>query len=525
MSVYEKRQYQDDAVTQITGLLEARKAVMYQLPTAGGKTAVAIKTAIPWVEVDPERHVYWMTHRRELISQSREKLAAAGLEFHGTVLTPIRLRNAIGRGDIVPGRDDLLIADEAHHSSARVWDQIISAWPGVVLGLSATPWRLSKTEGFDHLFDELVCGPDVAWLRDHGFVAPVVVIHPDGSMVVGKGSNGGDYSRSATWGHVENRVMLIEGAVDWWLRCAGGRRTIVYATNTDHAKALLTVARSAGIRAALVLGSTSVPERDQAVEQFRDGELDWFINIEVATEGFDVPDAECVLMLRVTKSLAMFFQMMGRVMRAHPDKQYALVMDATTNTTRFGLPEWERKWDLRPRQQWESKGDPPVETCVNKECLTAIHISARFCPHCEAEQWRPCVTCGSRIYLRRTKTNKVRKTKKRCRQCDIRAQHAVFEPGLGTTSEWTGSPAKMDDGSWTGAWVDSHSVKVGDIVKITPNSGRGTRRKPYRMYVVEVLKKSVIPDGKLRKRLTQVRVDAIRKYAVPPPFNLDDLAE
>ena len=57
------------------------------------------------------------------------------------------------------GEDDLLVVDEAHHATARGWTRAMRYWPGRVMGMTATPWHLSKKEGFDHLFDALVCGP------------------------------------------------------------------------------------------------------------------------------------------------------------------------------------------------------------------------------------------------------------------------------------------------------------------------------------------------------------------------------
>ena len=45
-----------------------------------------------------------------------------------------------------------MVIDEAHHATAESWARAMKQWPGPVLGMTATPWRLSQREGFDHLF-------------------------------------------------------------------------------------------------------------------------------------------------------------------------------------------------------------------------------------------------------------------------------------------------------------------------------------------------------------------------------------
>ena len=61
-----------------------------------------------------------------------------------------------------------MIVDEAHHAPAAGWERSMKQWPGQVVVMTATPWRLTKKEGFDHLFDKLICGPPVADLQFNG---------------------------------------------------------------------------------------------------------------------------------------------------------------------------------------------------------------------------------------------------------------------------------------------------------------------------------------------------------------------
>ena len=55
--------------------------------------------------------------------------------------------------------EDLLVIDEAHHAAADSWTRAMRQWPGSIVGMTATPWRLSEKEGFKHLFDDLLWRP------------------------------------------------------------------------------------------------------------------------------------------------------------------------------------------------------------------------------------------------------------------------------------------------------------------------------------------------------------------------------
>ena len=98
------------------------------------------------------------------------------VEAHGvdamrlSVMSPVVANNRLkGRGGWMrPSAFDLLVCDEAHHTPAKSWSDVLNAWPGAALGLTATPWRMAKKEGFDHLWDTLICGPTASELTELG---------------------------------------------------------------------------------------------------------------------------------------------------------------------------------------------------------------------------------------------------------------------------------------------------------------------------------------------------------------------
>ena len=179
----ELRDYQQGLLDRAESVLQSPKArVMLQLPTGGGKTHIA--GALLSRLLRDGRKAGWLTHRMELAEQTRRMLADAGVSAMNELAwkvgdrapqisngVVILMAHTVGRctrkrpvwGNY--GLDNLMIIDEAHHATAVGWEPAIDQWPGRVLGLTATPWRLSKAEGFDHLFRELHCGPQVHELQ------------------------------------------------------------------------------------------------------------------------------------------------------------------------------------------------------------------------------------------------------------------------------------------------------------------------------------------------------------------------
>ena len=115
--------------------------------------------------------------------------------------------------------------------------------------MTATPWRLSKKEGFDHLFNHLVTGPPTQELIEGGFLVPTIVRHPRGKLIEGHGANiSGDFSESATWEN-NDKVLLVRSGIDWLLRERNkNSRTVCYTLNVVHAYSVNNYALNKGLK-------------------------------------------------------------------------------------------------------------------------------------------------------------------------------------------------------------------------------------------------------------------------------------
>lgn len=90
---------------------------------------------------------------------------------------------------------------------------------------------------------------------------------------------------------------------------------------------------------AIITGSTPKKERERILKEFKEGKIKVVTNVGVLTTGFDYPELDTVVMARPTMSLALYYQIVGRAIRPHPDKESAWIVDLCGNYKRFGRVE------------------------------------------------------------------------------------------------------------------------------------------------------------------------------------------
>ena len=406
------RDYQQELLERAEAALQSPDArVMLQLPTGGGKTHIAGALLRRWLH--DGRKAVWLTHRTELADQTHRMLTEAGVSAirpawdsgsdvpfiaNGVV---ILMAQTVGRRNKKQiwgnfDSDDLLVIDEAHHAPADGYRRAIQDWPGPTIGLTATPWRLSKAEGFNHLFKELYCGPQVSELQADKWLCQARVLMPKPEDIIRGGTiaGTGDYNESGIeLANQDRHDILTAGALRFWQAHAAERQTVVYAISQDHARNLTAVFNDAGIPAAVMLSDTPPDERGEAIKSFGNGTLRVLVNVAVATEGFDLPDASCVVITRPTMSLALYLQMVGRGLRPKANGGDCLILDLAGNAElqRHGLPEDERQWSLAPRGN-NAAGDAPVIRC--EKCDGVSPAASQNCVHCGADFGKVCPRCG-----------------------------------------------------------------------------------------------------------------------------------
>ena len=363
------RPYQDDAVSAIqNAMTEGHRRILYALPTGAGKTLIAIRVVRDHLIAHGASQVVWLTHRGELRQQSLARIQAAGIDaVDATQVRPAQLRLTLGAVTILTPNltriqdlvatatdADLLVVDEAHHGAALSWSsRVIGPWPGRVLGVTATPWRMSKRQGLDNIFDVLLCGPAIRELTDMEYLSPFTILSPAGLVIKGAGRDySGDYSPQAI--EKANTALFSDLPVRVWQDHAADRQTIWYAPTVGSAKSITGRLIERGHTAAVIHANTPTDQRGQRIQDFRNGDLQHLVNVAVLAEGFDVPDADCVVVLRTTGSKVLYLQMVGRALRPQPGK-HALIIDLGRSWAepRVGHPLDDHDWTLAPRSESE----------------------------------------------------------------------------------------------------------------------------------------------------------------------------
>lgn len=308
------------------------------------------------------KRVLFLAHRRELIDQCAAKLRDLGIWDYNVVLSghphsrnpdaPVQIASiqTLIRREYPPA--DLVVIDECHHAASGSYQTLLKNYPDAyVLGLTATPERLDG-KGLDSIFHDLLNVATVPELVDSGFLVAPQCMGPSQEAVAqlkaalsSVKQRGGDYADDQLADAMDS-PSLVGDIVSHWQEWGIGQKTIVFAAGVEHSKHIVKQFQSAGIAAAHLDGTMSLPEREGILNAWRGDEIDVVSNCQILTEGFDFPDLSCCILARPTKSVALYLQMVGRVLRTAPGKSGAIILDHAGNVVEHGPPHIERVWTL-----------------------------------------------------------------------------------------------------------------------------------------------------------------------------------
>ncbi|MEN6535827.1 MAG: DEAD/DEAH box helicase [Bryobacteraceae bacterium] len=364
------------------------------LPTGGGKTYTAAET-VHYLNVP----TLWLAHRAELINQAADTLESldlaceticASVDREPRIFGPYGPATYVASPQTLTRRSEstwpvvrLIVADECHHFSSAMFQQIRAHYPSVpIIGLTATPFRLDGRGLGDAGFGHIVVGAYADELCANGTLhAPRVFAGhmPDMRKV---GIRAGDYEVAGSAAAM-SKPEIIGDAVEMWKKHAAGRRTVGFTVNIAHSMEQTQAFRDAGIAAAHLDGKTPTDERRAILAALRAGEIKVVMNCMVLTEGWDLPSLECAVILRPTASLNLHLQMIGRIMRSCPDKSGAIVLDHAGNHHVHGRVTRRLEYSLGGKITGESE---PLGLRRCRACQFLFDPSAEACPECG---WMP----------------------------------------------------------------------------------------------------------------------------------------
>lgn len=382
------------------GIREAMRAgarrVVYCLPTGGGKTTVAANM-IAQARALGKRCAF-LAHRRELIEQASKRLDAFGIP-HGVVMASHKRQapwEAVQVGSVQTmhrrgppswgGDFQLVIVDECHRTLSPTYLKLLERLGDpYVVGLSATPYR-TDGKGLGDYYQGIVMGPSVQDLTDMGYLVPCTIYSPPVDAMAGaKKARAGDY-RAEDLENRMNRTQLVGDMVDHWMKLGRDRPSVAFGVSVAHSIAIRDTFREHGVKAEHIDGETPLKEREGILEGLALGYVELVSSVGVLTEGWDCPPASCAILARPTLSRGLYKQMAGRILRTHPGKESALILDHAGCALEHGHVMEPDVVDLETKVQGPGKGGggnngPATRVCG--ECFAHYwKKEGPECPHC-----------------------------------------------------------------------------------------------------------------------------------------------
>jgi superfamily II DNA or RNA helicase len=353
------RPYQAEALDGIRTQLEDNPSTLLVMATGTGKTVVfahAAKEYMKW------GRVMILAHRGELIYQAVNQLTTiTGTEpdiemadYHATrgsnrsqiVCSTIQSQIAGMNGDgrmtkFNPNEFSLIIWDEAHHCAADSYKRVKGWYSQNTqikhLGVTATPDRADE-KALGQMFETVAYEYGILEAINDGFLVPIQqqAVYVDGLDFSGCRTTAGDLNGKDLATIMEQENVLHEIAAPTF-ELTQDRKTLVFTASLAHAERLTEILnRHRADSAKWVHGGTPKDERAVMFREYAEGRFQYLVNVGVATEGFDDPGIEVVVMARPTKSRSLYAQMCGRGTRTLPGTIDG-IQDATARRSAIAL--------------------------------------------------------------------------------------------------------------------------------------------------------------------------------------------
>ena len=353
---FEPRPYQREAIDANIAFFNSDKDhhAIEILPTGSGKSIVIAHTAMGMegktIIFQPSKEILEQNYSKYISYGYRASIysASAGMKYIDKVT--FATIGSVAKKHYLFKEFKNIIIDECDLVNAKggMYNDFIKNIEGCkVLGLTATPYRLSAsfdgamlkflTRTRPRVFSEVLYYIQNDVLFNNGYLAKLEYFTfnvIDRSMLA-VNSNGTDFTEASLRNYYR-KIDMPKVTMYYANRLLAKRKNLLIFC------ALIEEARQAarGIPGAVVLtGDTDMSERTRILSQFKSGKIRCVVNVGVLTVGFDYPELEAMLIARSTMSLRLYYQMVGRVMRPHPGKESAWVVDLGGNINFFGKIE------------------------------------------------------------------------------------------------------------------------------------------------------------------------------------------
>ncbi|PRX55018.1 DEAD/DEAH box helicase [Flagellimonas meridianipacifica] len=328
--------------------LPAGTNILYQLPTGGGKTVVFSEIARQYIQ-ETGKKVIVLTHRIELSRQTSNMLNGFGVtntiinsevkelydqdDYMCFVAMVETLNNRLQEEKVQINNIGLVIIDEAHYNSFRKLFKYFEN--ATILGVTATPLSSNiKLPMKDH-YKHLIVGESIQSLINKQFLAKANLYNYDVSLRTLKIGINGDYTVKSSDEFYSNQSMLGK-LVAAYEELAKGTKTLIFNNGISTSLYVYETFKKAGYNIRHLDNKNTATERAEILEWFSKTPDAILTSVSILTTGFDEPTVESIILNRATRSLTLYFQMIGRGSRVLPNKSEFNVVDLGNNIARFG---------------------------------------------------------------------------------------------------------------------------------------------------------------------------------------------
>ncbi len=342
--------YQEGAINKIFKSFEDAPDdyhLLYQLPTGGGKTVIFSEIVRQYLKHHNKR-VLVMTHRIELCNQTATMLTGFGVDnkivsskanlddqqkYSCFVAMVETLNNRLNEGKLDISNVGLVIIDEAHYNSFTKLFKFFEK--SFILGVTATPLSSNIKLPMHDNYDELIVGESIKSLIENTFLAKAeMYTYNVGLTSLVVGSNG-DYTVKSSEDLYTN-VNMLGKLLQSYEERSKDKKTLIFNNGINTSLYVYDLFRSAGYKIAHLDNTASKQERKEILAWFKKTPDAILTSVSILTTGFDEPTVDTIILNRATKSLTLYYQMIGRGSRILDNKKFFSVIDLGNNFHRFG---------------------------------------------------------------------------------------------------------------------------------------------------------------------------------------------
>ena len=342
--------YQKDALQEIFNRFETSPSdyhLLYQLPTGGGKTVIFSEIVRRYIETFKKK-VLVLTHRIELSKQTSKMLDEFGVnnkvvnstaklddqeDYMCFVAMVETLKNRLNEEKLDISDIGLVIVDEAHYNSfTKIFKFFDESF---ILGVTATPLSSNIKLPMYENYQELFVGEPIHHLIESGYLAQGnMYSYNVGLTSLEVGANG-DYTVKSSEDLYTNSDMLSK-LVSAYEETCKGKKTLIFNNGINTSIQVFHAFKKAGYPIAHLDNTNTKKERELILKWFHKTPGAIITSVSILTTGFDEPSIEAIILNRATKSLTLYYQMIGRGSRIYGDRTEFDVLDLGNNFHRFG---------------------------------------------------------------------------------------------------------------------------------------------------------------------------------------------